>query len=60
MRRGSIDPNNLFLAEEVTDAVVEECRDVPERVDELQSVIRSQGPPTSTSVGIAIINMSAS
>jgi hypothetical protein len=45
VKRGSIDPNNLFVAEDVTDAVVEECRDVPERVDELQSVIRSQGPP---------------
>jgi hypothetical protein len=46
VKRGRIDPSSLFVAEDVTDAVVEECRNVPERVNELQSVIRSHEPPT--------------
>jgi hypothetical protein len=42
---GSIDPNNLFVAEDVTDAVAEERGNVAERIDELQSVIRHQEAP---------------
>jgi hypothetical protein len=45
LKCGSIDPNNLFVAEDVTDAVAQEHGNVAERIDELQSVIRHQEPP---------------
>ncbi len=45
VRCGAIDVRHLFIVEDVTQAVAEECGNVAEHIDELQSVIRQQVPP---------------
>ena len=45
VKRGNIDARELFVVTDVTDAVAQECGNVPERIAELQSVIRNQQPP---------------